>query len=373
LGKNKKMKAFKLITLIGLIVLISGFGCVKDEELKTEFNIEALNIGDGWQVSSLASEGFNEETFRVTIMPLFDENNYITVTSMVVVRNGKLVAEAYMRDFQGRYQKRQIQSATKCITSLVIGIALEKNYFTDLDQKLYSIIPEAFDEDARKREITLRHLLTMNSGLKFNNEEIAEELFMKKQENVNKYILTKPLFALPGSGFNYRDCDPQLLSGAIHKQTGLPLDLIANKYLFKPLGITDYFWERNADGDSWASEALFMRPRDMAKIGQLVLNKGKWNGDQLVPEEWIDRSTSTQSDPNAGQPADKRVTFGYYWRIQPGGVAIEANGAGGQQILIIPEKNLVIVYTCEPYVQSQYSLETALYNITNSIINSMTN
>lgn len=368
------MKAFKLITLGGLLVLIiSGSGCVKDEELKSEFNIEALNIGDGWQVSSLTDEGFNEATFRAAVMPLFDENNYITVTSMVVVRNGKLVAEAYMRDFQGRLQKRQIQSVTKCITSLVFGIALEDNYFSDLDQKLYSIIPEAFDADARKREITLRHLLTMNSGLKFNNEEIAEELFMKNPKNVNKYILAKPLFALPGSGFNYRDCDPQLLSGAIHKQTGLPLDSIANRYLFKPLGITDYYWERNVDGDSWASEALFMRPRDLAKIGQLVLNKGSWNGEQLISEGWITESTSTQSDPNAGQPPDKKVTFGYYWRIQPNGVAIEANGAGGQQILIVPEKNLVIVYTCEPYVQGQYSLATTLYTITNAILNSLTN
>jgi CubicO group peptidase (beta-lactamase class C family) len=178
---------------------------------------------------------------------------------------------------------------------------------------------------------------------------------------------------MPGEVFNYRDCDPQLLSGAIHKQTGFPLDSLANKYLFKPLGIIDYYWERNMDGDSWASEALYMRPRDMAKIGQLVLNKGNWNGEQLISEEYLTQSTSTQSDPNSDQPPDKKVTFGYYWRIQPNRKAIEANGAGGQQILIIPEKDLVIVYTCEPYVQSQYTLATALYTITNAIINSITN
>jgi CubicO group peptidase (beta-lactamase class C family) len=367
------MERIKLSIVTLFFVLVSGFSCLKDEKLKTDFNIEAIETGDGWQISPLISEGFNENAFKTAVMPLFDENNYITVTSMVVVRNGKLVAEAYMRDFQGRLQKRQIQSITKCITSLVLGITLDKNYFTDLNQRLYSIIPEAFDEDLRKREITLRYLLTMNSGLKFDNEDFAVELFMKKQQNVNKYILAKPLFALPGETYNYRDCDPQLLSGAIHKQTGLTLDSFADKYLFEPLMITDYYWERNADGDSWASEALYMRPRDMAKIGQLILNKGKWKAEQLISEEWITQSTSTQSDPNAGQPLNTKVSFGYYWRIQPKGVAIEANGAGGQQILIIPEKNLVIVYTCEPYVQSQYSLATVLYNITNAIINSMTN
>jgi CubicO group peptidase (beta-lactamase class C family) len=367
------MKTIRLIILSGILSLISGFGCTKDELLKTAFNIEAVDIGDGWQISSLSSEGFDENAFKAAVMPLFDENNYITATSMVVVRNGKIVAEAYIRDYQGRLQKCQIQSCTKCITSLVFGIALDQNCFSGLDQKLYSIIPEAFDEDARKREITLRHLLTMNSGLKFNNEDFAEELFMKKPENVEKYILGKPLFALPGEVYNYRDCDPQLLSGTIHKATGLTLDLLANKYLFEPLEITDYYWERNVDGDSWASEALYMRPRDMAKIGQLVLNRGNWNGKQLIPEEWIALSTSTQSDPNEGQPLNTKVTFGYYWRIQPNGTAIEANGAGGQQILIVPEDNLVIVYTCEPYVQGQYSLAIALYNITNSIINSIKN
>jgi CubicO group peptidase (beta-lactamase class C family) len=367
------MKTIKLSILSLFFVLISGFSCMKDEKLKTDFNIEAIEIGDGWQISPPGSEGFSENAFKAAVMPLFDENNHITVTSMVVVRNGKLIAEAYMRDFQGRLQKRQIQSITKCITSLVFGITLDKNYFTDLDQRLYSIIPEAFDKDLRKREITLRHLLTMNSGLKFDNEDFAVELFMKKQQNVNKYILAKPLFALPGETYNYRDCDPQLLSGAIHKQTGLTLDSFADKYLFEPLMITDYCWERNVDGDSWASEALYMRPRDMAKIGQLVLNKGNWNGEQLISKEWIAQSTSTQSDPNADQPPDRKVTFGYYWRIQPNGVAIEANGAGGQQILIIPEKNLVIVYTCEPYIQGKYSLASALYSITNAIIKCMTN
>jgi CubicO group peptidase (beta-lactamase class C family) len=367
------MKTFKLIILLDFLVLISGSGCLKDEKLKTEFNVGAIEIGDGWQISSLASEGFNVNAFKAAVMPLFDEDKYITATSMIVVRNGKLVAEAYIRDFLDRFQKHQIQSSTKCITSLVFGITLDKNYFTEIDQKLYSIIPDAFDEDLRKREITLRHLLTMNSGLKFDNEDLAQELFMKRPKNVNKYILAKPLFALPGEVYNYRDCDPQLISGAIHKQTGLTLDSLADKYLFKPLGITDYYWERNVDGDAWASEALYMRPRDMAKIGQLILNKGNWNGEQLVSEEWIDRSTSTQSDPNADQPLNTKVTFGYYWRIQPNGVAIEANGAGGQQILIIPEKNLVIVYTCEPYVQGKYSLATGLYKITNAIISSMTN
>jgi CubicO group peptidase (beta-lactamase class C family) len=304
---------------------------------------------------------------------LFDEDNYVTAISLIVVRNKKLVAEAYVRNLNDRYQKRQIQSMTKCITSLVFGIARDMGYFSDLDQRLYDIVPDAFDVNARKRTITLRHLLTMNSGLDFNNEDFADELFMHGQRNVMSYILAKPLFAEPGQVYDYRDCDPQLLSGAVHRQTGMTLDQIAESRLFGRMGIADYYWERNPDGDSWAAEALFMRPRDLAKIGQLVLDSGRWNNQQLVAEEWIAQSTSTQSRPNRNQPSNAEITFGYYWRLQPNRTAIEANGAGGQQILIIPEKNLVIVFTCEPYVNGKYSLASANYIIAEAIVNSIIN
>jgi CubicO group peptidase (beta-lactamase class C family) len=365
------MKATQLIRFISILLLVTLFGCLDDERLKTSFNIDAIDVGDGWEISTPTAEGFNDARFRSAIGPFFAEDRFVTAISLIVVRNNKLVAEAYVQNLNDRYQKRQIQSTTKCITSLVFGIARDMNYFSNLDQKLYDIVPNAFDNDGRKRGITLRHLLTMNSGLDFNNEDFAHELFMEKQKDVMKVILAKPLFALPGQVYDYRDCDPQLLSGAIHAQTGMTLDEVAGKKLFGPMGIADYYWERNEDGDSWASEALFMRPRDMAKIGQLVLNKGKWNGKQLVSQEWIEQCTSTQSDPNAGQPDDMRFSFGFYWRIQPNHVAFEANGAGGQQILIIPDKALVLVFTCEPYVKGKYSLASENYGIAQAIVNSI--
>jgi CubicO group peptidase (beta-lactamase class C family) len=363
----------KLIRCLLIFLPVGISGCLTDPPLKTEYNIDAVDAGDGWEISSPAVEGFNEARLQSAINPFFAEDKYVTAVSLIVVRNNKLVAEAYARNLNDRYQKRQIQSVTKCITSLVFGIARDMNYFTDLDQKLYDIVPSAFDNDVRKRGITLRHLLTMNSGLDFNNEDFADELFMQKQKDVMKIILAKPLFAQPGQVYDYRDCDPQLLSGAIHSKTGMTLDEMAENKLFGPLGIADYYWERNEDGDSWASEALFMRPRDMAKIGQLVLNKGKWNGKQLVSQDWIDQCTSTQSNPNAGQPDNVRFSFGFYWRIQPNHVAFEANGAGGQQILIIPDKNLVIVFACEPYVDGKYSLASDNYGIAQAIVSSIVN
>lgn len=367
------MKSAEHIRCLIIFSSITVYGCLVDSELKTSFNMGAVDAGDGWEISTPAVEGFNEAKLQSGIGSYFDDDKYVTAISLIVVRNGKLVAEAYVRDQNDRYQKRQVQSITKCITALVFGIARDMNSFSSLDQRLYEIVPNAFDNDVRKRGITLRHLLTMNSGLAFDNEDFAYELFMKEEKEVMKAILAKPLFALPGQVYDYRDCDPQLLSGAIHARTGLTMDEIAASKLLGPMGIADFYWQRNQDGDSWASEALFMRPRDLAKIGQLVLNKGKWNGIQLVSPEWIEQCTSTQSNPNGGQPDNSRFSFGFYWRIQPNSAAFEANGAGGQQILVIPEKNLVVVFTCEPYVDGKFSLASANYAIAQAIVNSIVN
>jgi CubicO group peptidase (beta-lactamase class C family) len=285
----------------------------------------------------------------------------------------KLVTEGYSRDMKDRDVMRNIQSATKSFTSLVFGIARDMGYFESLDQKLYDIIPEDFDSDLRKRDITLRHLMTMKSGLEFNNDAFAEKLHIAERKNQMKYILAKPLFADPGIEYWYRDCDPQLLGGAILKQTGMTLEEIADEKLFGPMGITDYFWEKNADGHNWAAQALYMRPRDMGKIGLLILNQGKWKSQQLVSEEWIEQSTSIQSeftDPG----------YGFYWWIYepdyprlPEISAISAEGSGGQFIFVVPEKDLIIVMTSEPYTDGQTSLEWEFFFLAQMIINSIEN
>ena len=195
---------------------------------------------------------------------------------------------------------------------------------------------------------------------------------MNNQKNVMKYILTKPLFADPGTMFNYRDCDPQLLGGAIRKKTGMTLDEIAEEKLFGPMGIEDYYWERNADGDNWASQALYMRPRDLAKIGKLVLNQGNWDGEQLISAEWIEQATSIQTSQYDGQPEDGIDPFyGFYWWIYPHLGAFTALGAGGQFIFMVPDEQLVIVMTSEPYVTDEFSLEADFFELVPMIMDSI--
>lgn len=362
-------KSSTIIFYFFVCLLING--CLKDSKLKIELNMQPAVLNDGWEISTPAKEGFNKTKLQEVYKLFFSEDEYVTGISLLVVRNGKLVTEGYCRNIRDRDVTRNIQSSTKSVTSLVFGIARDMGYFNSLDQKLYDIIPEEFDANLNKRDITLRHLMTMKSGLEFNNDDFATELHMKEPKNQLKYILAKSLYANPGALWWYRDCDPQLLGGAILKKSGMLLEEIADEKLFGPIGITDYYWEKNADGHNWAAQALFMRSRDMARIGKLVLNMGMWNGQQLVSEEWIEQSTSVQTEfPDPG--------FGYYWWIYqadyphlPEVRAIQAEGSGGQMICIVPEKDLIIVMTSEPYTDGQTSLEGEFFFLAKMIINAI--
>jgi CubicO group peptidase (beta-lactamase class C family) len=362
----------RLLTTIYFFISLLIGGCLEDSKLKIDLNMEPAALNDGWEISTPVDEGFDESALREAYNLFFSENDYVTGISLLVARNGKLVTEGYCRrDMKDRDVKRNIQSATKSFTSLVFGIAWDMEYFDNLDQKLYDIIPEDFDANLKKRDITLRHLLTMKSGLEFNNNDFAEELHVDSRKNQMKYILAKSLYADPGTEYWYRDCDPQLLGGAILKQTSMRLDAIADENLIGPMGITDYYWEKNADGHNWAAQALYMRPRDMVKIGILILNEGTWKAQQLVSEEWIEQSTSIQTEFPAPD-------YGFYWWIYepdyprlPEVRAITAEGSGGQMLLIVPEKELIIVMTSEPYTDGQTSLEWEFFFLAEMIINSI--
>lgn len=361
----------RLLTIIYFFISLLIGGCLENSNLKIDLNMEPAALNDGWEISKPVDEGFDESALRGAYNLFYSENEYVTGISLLVIRNGKLVTEGYCRTLKDRDVKRNLQSVTKSFTSLVFGIARDMGYFDTLDQKLYDIIPEDFDSDLRKRDITLRHLMTMKSGLEFNNDDFAQELHIDERKNQLRYILAKPLFADPGTEYWYHDCDPQLLGGAILKQTGMTLEEIAGEKLFNPMGITDYFWEKNVDGHNWAAQALYMRPRDIAKIGLLVLNNGRWKGQQIVSEEWIEQSTSIQSE-------SKGPSHGFYWWVYepdyprlPNVSTIQAEGSGGQMISIVPEKALILVMTSEPYTDGQTSLEWEFFTLAEMIINSI--
>lgn len=328
-----------------LVLALAGCAaCLTEPPLKTGTDILPAVTGDGWAVADPADEGLDPAALRTAYDAFFSDTAFFNAVSLIVARNGRLVGEGYARGASDREVKRNIQSATKSVTSMVLGIAAGDGWFPDLDRTLYSIIPDVFGaDDLRKRDITLRHLLTMRSGIDFPNSSFTRELLQSRPRDQARYILAKPLFAVPGDSFYYRDADPQLLASAVERVTGRQLADIAAQRLFTPLGIEDWYWEANVDGTTLGAVALFLRPRDLAKLGQLALQNGVWNGTQLVPAPWLAEATAPHT-----ASSEPRFPYGYYWWVVPELGAFTALGHGGNFALVVPAQQLLVVLTSLP-------------------------
>jgi CubicO group peptidase (beta-lactamase class C family) len=326
--------------LIGTFII----GCLGDLDIKLPYDDYAPEqISDGWEISTPEEQGFDADGISRVYRRFYSEDLYPSIHSLLIVRNGNLVAEAYCRDKNERDTFHSIQSATKSITSILVGIAIDKGLIDSVDQTVYHFIPEYFDRDARKREITLHHVLTMETGLDFDNDEHTEKLF-NYSGNSLEYVLHKPLVFLPGTDWYYGDGNPQLLSGVIQKATGMSEEEFAVQNLFGPLGITRYRWERHGDGLTFGAFGLWLKPRDMAKIGKLMVQDGIWDGEEIVSAEWIAESTKVQTT---------HQTYGYYWYPWEAQGTFYAEGHGGQLIYVVPGKQIVVVITADSYSNSR--------------------
>lgn len=313
-------------------------GCLTDPQLKPAFQgFEPTLLPDGWQVSTPELEGLDPARIHEVYELLFSEERLPTIRSLLVVRHGKLVAEGYSRDPRDRDRVQELQSATKSITSLLVGIARAEGLIGSLDTPLYELLPEHFDEESAKRTITLRHVLTMKAGLEFDNREDVATFIYSPGSSVAQ-VLHRPLRFEPGSTFYYTDGTPQLAAGALMAAGGGTLEEYARHRLFGPMGIQDIRWEKHGDGLSFGAFGLWLRPRDMAKIGQLMLQGGTWEGRRVVPSEWIEESTRVHANGD----------YGYYWWINEEGRVYRASGDGSQIIFVHEPADLVIVLTGDP-------------------------
>jgi CubicO group peptidase (beta-lactamase class C family) len=331
-----------------VLVLLLALSCIPDGQLKHPGTAVPEQLSDGWEVTTPAAAGIAAESLDKAYDAVTAEDRYLNAISLIVVRHGKLVFETYVRSPGDRDRLHPIQSATKCFTSLAAGVAMENGLPADPDSVVYHFFPEKFDTVAAKRQITLRHLLTMRSGLEVSNERFALEVFTGRDIDELAHILGKPLYAQPGEKFWYRDCDPQLVSCVIQHATGRTTEDLMREEVFGPLGIADLYWEKTREGYSHGPTSLHLRPRDMARVGQLVLQRGRWNGEQLIDSTWIDSSTT----PRVQLPPDEYPSnqgYGYYWWLLPELGGFTMAGHGGQFICVIPGKDLVIAMTSHSY------------------------
>jgi CubicO group peptidase (beta-lactamase class C family) len=339
---------------------------------------------DGWPLASINEDRLidHDALCRLADRLVAGDAN---IHAVLVAHGGKLVFERYFRgsdEVSGRIYSGEaenvtfdadmlhdMKSASKSVASLAIGIAIDRGLIRSVDEPIFGFFPELSDlRSPEKDRIQLVHALTMSMGLQWEEatpatgDENNDEARMHRASDPCRYVLGLPATAPPGREFLYNTGALTLVSAIMRKATGRPLDEFAREHVFEPLGITGAEWSR-VKGDTDAGGGLRLRPRDMAKIGRLVLAGGRWNDRQIVSKAWIETSTAAKLKATDNQ------WYGYLWwlgRSRPNGREVHwigALGRGGQSIRIVPELDLVVAVTAGYYqdyspqaFQLQYSV-----------------
>lgn len=278
------------------------------------------------------------------------EERYPKLYSVLVVKDGVLVAERYYRG-AGPETLMDIRSVTKSFTGTAIGIALKEGIFCSLEDPLEEYVPEErFPSDNTVRGLTLRELLTMSSGLYWKTGNKLGEAFIQRfhrSKDWLKFILRLPVDPQRRGRFLYRSPDSHLLSCLITWAAGRNTSNYLKDRLFGPLGIRHWEWEEDPQGNTAGHISLKLRSRDMAKLGLLYLNGGLWNRNRILDEEWVSGALQPQVEGMPGFGG-----YGYHWWSSDiGGVkASYALGHGGNFIIVLPELGCVMVTASEPKV-----------------------
>jgi CubicO group peptidase (beta-lactamase class C family) len=324
-------------------------------------------LDDGWSLAPPSDVGMDSAKL-CGLDAFIAQWPQANIHAVVIVRHGKLVYERYYAGVDERWGrplgtveykpevKHDLRSISKSATSLLVGIARGEGKFPDLDSPVIDQFPQYADlrtpENAR---ITFRHLLTMSSGLKwdesipYSDPANSERRLIASADPV-RYVFEQPVIATPGSVYNYNGGNTTLLAAMLTKATGRRLDDYAREKLFGPLGITDFEWvSMPANGEIAAASGLRLRPRDSAKLGQILLTDGQWNGKQVLPKGWA--ADSVKASING----EGIFFYGYQWWLgrtfMRGRELIWSAGVGygGQRLYVLPALDLVVMINAGHY------------------------
>ncbi|KKG83437.1 serine hydrolase domain-containing protein [Methanosarcina mazei] len=331
--------------LVFLLVLLAASGCVETPDSGNEpasVNESATYWPtEGWRTSTPEQQGMESEKLA-ELLDYIQEKD-INIHSLLIIRNGYVVADVYFYPFTNN-SVHDVASVTKSFTGTLIGIAISERYIAGVNQPVLDFFPNrtVANVDANKKAMTLEDLLTMRSGLECVNEpyEITTEQ-MEKSPDWIQFALDLPMAEEPGTRFVYCSSNSHLLSGIISETTGMNESDYAQERLFEPLGISNFIWPSDPQGNNYGWGDLHMTPHDMAKLGYLYLNNGKWDGKQIVPAEWVSESTREQ----VSLEEDERYV--YQWWVPDDNLPerYDARGRGTQLITVVPEENLIVVTT----------------------------
>jgi CubicO group peptidase (beta-lactamase class C family) len=343
-----------------------------------------------WPAASPGSVGLDEKALAVFDSELAS-GKFGNIDSFTIVRHGKLVFDKrYPRDYAKIYAaevKKQgplnphdptgpynyysswwhpwhqqgelhtLQSVSKTITSIVVGVARNRKDFPDLDTPVLNFFDAAKvgSVDDRKRRMTIRHLLTMSAGIDWNESIPYSDpnntgVQMEASSDWVAYTINRPMAHEPGKVYHYSSGATQLLAHVFRVATGTDIEEYAVRHLFAPLGIKQHYWKRTPSGLVDAEGGLYLRPRDVAKLWYLFLKNGMWEGKQIVSPEWVKESVAPAFDLTATGAAAPGPKYGFKWWMYPYGkdnskLVWAGSGFGGQRPMAFPEHDMVVVYT----------------------------
>jgi CubicO group peptidase (beta-lactamase class C family) len=307
---------------------------------------------DGLSTGPLTGSGLDVSLINKMIERITD-GTYPNVHSILIVKDGKLILEEYFYEYSAN-TLHQLRSASKTFVSAMTGLAVQNHYIKSLDDHVVSYFPEyqIRNANAQKSTITIKNMLTQQSGLACNDSDpnsIGNETKIYPTKDWVQTVLDLPMDFLPGERAQYCSGNTLVLGKIVEKASKLSLHNFAKKYFFAPLGTTDFKWDfllNQSNQEEFGQ--LYLKPRDMAKFGLVYLNGGKWNGKQILAADYISQSLAKHSVVDG-------IDYGYLWWCEPltaNGVKYQgmaAKGNGGQRIFLWPEQNMVAVITAGNY------------------------
>ncbi len=309
---------------------------------------EPKEYKDGLKTGNIQKSGLDTALLSQMMLKIID-GTYLNVHSVLIIKDGKLVFEEYFYEYN-RDSLQELRSASKSFVSALTGIAIEKGFIKSKNEAVLSYFPEYNfkNNSAAKKIITIENLITNQSGLDCdvsNPKSEGNETTMSNSDDWIKFTLDLPMVDTPGGKGMYCSGNPITLGRIIVKSTHKLLPDFAKANLFSPLNISKFRWNFNPDKSSSETFCqLYLRPRDMEKFGLLYLDKGNWNGKQIISRDWIQQSLQKHS-------VVQGVDYGYLWWIKyldADGIRYygkAAQGNGGQKIYIWEEQNMVTVIT----------------------------
>ena len=309
-----------------------------------------LQLDDGWPVGTLEQVGISRDSIERFVQYLLDmpmdSLGTLQIHSLLIARHGRLVLEEYFHGYT-RDTPHDTRSASKSWTNVLIGAAMQAGVPLRVNSPVYETMGVQTD-DPRKRAMTLEHLITMTAGFNCDPDDTtsADEDVMDNRgiQGWYQYTLNVPLISAPGEKIFYCSTEPNLASGMLAKVAGKPLIQLFHELVAEPLQLSNYYLFLR-DGDRYGGGGDRNTPRDFAKMAQLMLNKGRWGGKQILSAEWVRQSGAPLRDLGTTQQ------YGYLWNSQEFDYrgrkvrAVFAGGNGGQVSMEIPDLDLVIAFT----------------------------